>query len=292
MRILHKTAGFAHKFIRDYWQLLLKNQRNIRGRLEDRGWRVAHEGNDRTAYIIGLFGSGRWYVNELLLQNIGRRAKYFRDSVRVHPGPTSMIYSGHATVKYPSLYQALPEVTSQMFEAVRSGIADSIFIYRHPLDSLLTNWIWWRTYIRENRWVTGISQIYRNTEEFCAELETNFAEFRAFAEGDPDFLSRPSGMRFLSLPEFVEETELHFQSATLALRLEDFMTDPTREFSRIVQVMAVDLDSNRLRLAPPRTSVHLYLAVSKNVPTFRDFIDGLDASTKRRIETIGYAMPR
>ena len=56
--------------------------------------------NDKTAYIIGLFGTGRRYINELMLQNIGERAKYFRDTIRLHPGPTPMIYSGHATVRY------------------------------------------------------------------------------------------------------------------------------------------------------------------------------------------------
>jgi hypothetical protein len=41
--------------------------------------------------------------------------------------------------------------------------------------------------------------------------------------------------------------------ATLALRLEDFLIDPFKEFSKIVQVVAVDLDLSRSRAAPPRT---------------------------------------
>ena len=62
-----------------------------------------------------------------------------------------MIYSGHATIRHVSLaIRMLPAVTSRVLEAVRSGFADLIFIYRHPLDSLLTNWIWWRTYLRDN----------------------------------------------------------------------------------------------------------------------------------------------
>src|SRR5579864_2480059 len=114
------------------------------------GWKAPHLGNDKTAYFIGLFGSGRSYINELLLQNIGERAKYFRDEIRLHPGPTSMIYSGHATTRYVSRFQALPAVTNLILAAVRSGFADLIFVYRHPFDSLLTNWIWWRTFIRDN----------------------------------------------------------------------------------------------------------------------------------------------
>jgi len=245
-------------------------------------------GNDRTAYVIGLFGTGREYVNELILQNIGERARYFRDAIRLPRGPTSMIYSGHATMRHVSSGQAWPVVMSRILEAVRSGFADLIFVYRHPLDSLLTNWIWWRTYIRDNRMAAGISQVYKNTDNLCADLEQNFSEFKAFAEGDPDFFAALPGTRFLSFPEFVEETELHLQSATLTVRLEDFMIDPFKEFSKIVEVMSVDLDLSRLRVAPPRTKPYRYLAVKEKAPRFRDFINGLNAETRRRIEKIGY----
>ena len=199
-----------------------------------------------------------------------------------------MIYSHHATMKYVSRHQALPAVTSRILEAVRSGIADLIFIYRHPLDSLLTNWIWWRTFLRDKRDIGGISTVYKNTDDLCADLEQNFLDFKAFAEGDPDFFVAAPGQRFLSFPEFVEETELYLQHATLTLRLEDCMTDPLKEFSKIVEVMSVDLDLSRLRVAPPRSKPYGYLAVKEKVPRFRDFINGLDAETKRRIEKMGY----
>ena len=119
-------------------------------------------------------------------------------------------------------------------------------------------------------------------------MEQNFSEFKAFAEGDPDFFAAVGGPRFLSFPEFVEETELYLQSATLTLRLEDFMIDPFKEFSKIVEVMSVDLDLSRLRVAPPTTKPYRYLAVKEKVPRFRNFINELNAETKRRIEKIGY----
>jgi hypothetical protein len=248
----------------------------------------AGPGNDRTAYVIGLFGTGRRYINELILENIGERAKYFRDTIRLHPGPTPMIYSGHATKRHASRLQYRPDVTSRILEAVRSGFADLIFVYRHPLDSLLTNWIWWRTLIRDNRSISGISQIYESSDDLCANLEQNFSEFQAFAAGDPDFFAGAPGPPFLSFPEYVEETELHLQTATLALRLEDFMIDPVKEFSKIADVMSVDLDLSRSSLAPPTTKPYGYLAVKEKAPRFRDFINELDAQTIRRIEKSGY----
>jgi hypothetical protein len=244
--------------------------------------------DERTAYVIGLFGTGRRYINELILENIGERARYFRDTIRLHPGPTPMIYSGHATMRHVSRFQEPPQVMRRILEAVGAGFADSIFVYRHPLDSLLTNWIWWRTYLRDNRWIAGISQIYRNTGELSADLEQNFLEFKSFADGDPEFFARVRGEPFLSFQEFVEETELHFQSATLALRLEDFMIDPREEFSKIVEVMSVGIDVSRASMAAPRTKPYGYLAVKDKVPRFKDYIDGLDAGTKRRLERLGY----
>jgi hypothetical protein len=245
-------------------------------------------GKDRTAYVIGLFGSGRWYINEQLLRNIGERANCFRDTIRLHPGPTSMIYSGHTTLRYASSLQYPPAITTQILESVRSGFADMIFVYRHPLDSLLTNWVWWRTHIRENRMIAGISQVYRNTDDLCDDLEDNFSEFEAFAQNDPAFFAALPQRRFLSFTEFVEETELHLRSASLSLRLEDFMNDPLREFSKIAEIMSVDLDLSCLCVAPPRTKPYVHLTVKDKVPRFRRFIDGLDLQTVKQIREIGY----
>jgi len=200
-----------------------------------------------------------------------------------------MIYSGHATIRHVSRAQVLPAVTRRILESVRAGFADSIFLYRHPLDSLLTNWIFWQAYLL-NHQGGFISALYNNLDDLCAHLDKNFLEFQAIAEGDPAFFATVPGPRFLSFAEFVEETELHCQSATLTLRLEDFMSDPLKEFSKIVQVMSVDLDLSRLQIGAPKTKPYRYLAVMEKVPRFRDFIDGLDRETKRRIERIGYAV--
>jgi len=286
MQVLHRLIRFARKSPREQLKV-------VRYHLEETDWywKVHKPGNDRTAYVIGLFGTGRSYINEMMLQNIGERAKYFRDNkICFHQGPTSMIYSNHATIKHVSGAQTLPAVTSRILEAVRSRFADLIFVYRHPLDSLLTNWMWWRTIRGPNSPDSYISHLYKNTDDLSADLEQNFLEFKAFAEGDTDFFAAVPGPRFLSFAEFVEETELYLQSATLTLRLEDFMIDPLKEFSKIVKVMSVDLDLSRLRVAPPRTKPYRYLAVKEKVPRFRNFINALNEETKGRIEKIGYRL--
>jgi hypothetical protein len=152
----------------------------------------------------------------------------------------------------------------------------------------LTNWIWWRRYIRDNRVSTIASQVHKNTEDLCEDLERNFPEFKAFAEGAPDFFAAMPDPRFLSFAEFVEETELFLQGATLTLRLEDFMTDSLKEFSKIVNVMSVSLDLRNLQVVLPRAKPFGYLAVKEKVPRFGDFISSLDSVTRERIEKIGY----
>ena len=247
--------------------------------------------SERTAYVVGLFGSGRQYVCGLVRQNLGERAQYFRDAIRLHVGPTPMIYSGHATLKYVSRAQHLPAVTSRVLDAVNARYADLIFVYRHPLDSLLTNWVWWRTYIRESKCIAGISQVYRSTGDLCADLERNFADFQSFAAGDPAFFAAVRGPRFLSFAEFVEETELYLASAaTLTLRLENFSIDPQKEFSKILEVMAADVDLNGFRVDSPRSKPYGYRVVQDQSPGSEVLSTTLRAGTKRRIERLGYEL--
>jgi len=252
-------------------------------------WQIFSPGDDRTAYIIGLFGSGRLYVNDLIERHIGKRARYFRDRICLHRGPTSMIYSGHATVAHLSRAQTPPEVTSRILEAVRLRYADLIFLYRHPLDSLLTNWVFWSSRVRGEPG-SVVSYAYKNIDDLCADLERNFATFVAFAEGDPAFFAAAPGPPFLSFSQYTEEIELHLRFATLSLRFEDFMIDPLKEFSKIAKIISVDLDLSRAHFEAPRSKPSRYLVVKEAVPRFKAFAERLDTETKKRIERIGYTV--
>lgn len=256
-------------------------------------WKIHSPTNDRTAYVIGLYGSGRDYIGELVQRHLGPRAKYFRSvsgDVRMRRVQTSMIYSGHATIKHPSIGQAPPEITNSLIKLAKSRAADLIFICRHPVDSLLTNWIWGLQMNSGSTNPAYVSQIYKNIDDLCAYLQQNFSNFRAFAEGDPLWFKDGHAPRFLSFKEFAEETELFLQVATLALRLEDFSVDPRKEFSKIVKVMAVKGDLSGAQIEPPKAKPYKFLAVRKKVPEFRNFLDGLGAETKKSIEHCGYAL--
>ncbi len=70
--LLQKLIRFARKSPREQFA-------RVQSRLVDWGFIVPRVGNDRTAYFIGLFGTGRVYLNELILENIGERANYLRN---------------------------------------------------------------------------------------------------------------------------------------------------------------------------------------------------------------------
>jgi len=72
--------------------------------------------------------------------------------------------------------------------------------------------------------------------------------------------------------------------------LEDFMIDPLKEFSKIAEVMSVDLDLSRADLQLPRSKPSRFLVVKEEVPRFKAFAEGLDAETRKRIERIGYTV--
>jgi hypothetical protein len=80
---LDRIIRFARKSPRDKVRAIHDHWTKI--------YRVPRLENDRTVYIIGLFGTGRWYINSLILENIGRRAEYFRDDILCHRRRTSMI---------------------------------------------------------------------------------------------------------------------------------------------------------------------------------------------------------
>lgn len=287
MQALQKLGRFVRKSPRKQWWSILSNLGET-----DWYWRIHSPGRHKTTYLVGLYGTGRYYFDELMWEHFGERLKYIRSGVRFRSLPTAMIYSGHATIRYPSRSQELPEVTSRILEQVRSGLADWIFVYRHPLDSLLSNWVWWRTYLRDRTIEQTIASNYKTTDALAAALEQNWDEFQRFAAADPAFYAGSPGPPFLSFSQFVEETELHLQIATLALRLEDCIVDPKKEFAKLAKQMSVDLDMSRLQVVPPHAAAYRFLAVKEKSPRFRDFIHTLDAETKRRITQMGYVVEK
>ncbi|MGH9527324.1 MAG: hypothetical protein ACRD2F_11660, partial [Terriglobales bacterium] len=76
-RLRSRLAMIARSSPQRNWEWLQFRRRKERyfRYLQGGGRQAPRFGDDRTAYIIGLCGSGRNYITYWLLQNIGRRAK-------------------------------------------------------------------------------------------------------------------------------------------------------------------------------------------------------------------------
>ncbi len=96
MHVLDKLARFGRKSPREKWgaikdtiryQVVHPVRLKANTALLNRGWRIPQMGNDRTAYVIGLFGTGRWYINTLLLYNLGTSIRCY--SITSVKGPAT-----------------------------------------------------------------------------------------------------------------------------------------------------------------------------------------------------------
>jgi hypothetical protein len=250
-------------------------------------------GSPTTIYVVGLFGSGRLYLGDVICNHIGERARHFRDELRHESTPTAMIYSGHMTLRHVARGLNSPEFANCIVESVRSGAGKMIFIYRHPLDSLLTNWVWWRSYLRAGSIATEhgafISSSFKSLDALCEIVEQEWANFETFAAGDPAFFTDMPGARFLSFAEFVEESVLLFEQATLRLPLEAFMANPYAAFVKVIDVISPEMRlSCSLHIRRPQSKPGAHLFVMKSVPRFNEFVRSISPETKRLMLKLGY----
>ena len=287
---LRKQIAILQGYAIDRPQAFVTLARHRLTRLNPPGGNV---GSTSTIYVVGLFGSGRLYLNDVICDHIGERARYFRDGLLHDPTPTSMIYSGHMTLRHLATEVNPPQFANRIVASVRSGAGKMIFIYRHPLDSLLTNWVWWRSYVRATAGgpeLGGfISNSFRSPDELCETVEREWASFEAFAMGDPAFFADLPGARFLSFAEFVEESVLLFEQATLRLPFEAFMTNPYAAFLKVIDVISPEMRlSYTMHIRRPRSQPGTHLLVMKNVPRFNEFVSSISPETKRLMLKLGY----
>jgi hypothetical protein len=252
-----------------------------------RFWRNSR-GRTPTVYIVGLFGTGRTYINAIIETHFYERASDFRDGLEHESTPTSMIYSGHMTLKYSSSEQQPPDFGNRIVESVRSGAGRLILIYRHPLDSLLANWVWWRSFLLGRDLGASISSSFQSLEQLAEFIDREWSSLEAFALGDASFYGS-SGYRFLSFSEFVEESVLLFDQASLRLRFEELKVNPYKAFVRLVDVISPEMRvSPSLHIQRPNAKPGAYLFVMKTVPRFEAFVNRLSPETKLRMAKLGY----
>jgi hypothetical protein len=132
-------------------------------------------------------------------------------------------------------------------------------------------------------------------EDFHRDLSDNLYEFSLLCGDFKDVarIGTASGAKwtFLLLLELIHETEVFVSSANVhCFRLEDFKSDATREFKRLIYILAPD-STPKCGYAPsPPSSSSRYQSGKENVSSYRALMVSLPADIARRIEALGYSM--
>ncbi|MCW5701031.1 MAG: hypothetical protein KIT82_00385 [Bradyrhizobium sp.] len=250
--------------------------------------------HQRPTYILGLYGTGRWYLNELVMYCSGQRGYYFLDDLRHRKGGPPIIWSGHTTVIHDQVAGHEPAALGRsVLKLAEEGAADIIFIHRHPLDSLLTNWTWWREFLAKKKMISGIVGKYSTQEEFFKDVANNFDELALFADGSKDFMRLYSEehTHFFSLRQFVVETAAFVNHESVhSFRFEDFISEPNEQFSRIMRIIDPLAISGKIDVPKPRAEKNRYIEVCKHVPAFKNLVESLPRDVKLQINELGYQM--
>jgi hypothetical protein len=248
----------------------------------------------KPTYLLGLFGTGRQYLNSLFLKSNLEIAYYFRDCCHNYFGAVPVIFSGHVASTYERVGFRTPDFWRTLIERAAAGLVNLIFIYRHPLDSVLSNWAYFH-HLKKTGVPRGIARGYKAAEDFHRDLNDNIYEFSLFCGGSQDFPRVLAGSYgkggFMSLFEFIRETEVFVSNPNVhCFRFEDFQRDATAEFKRLVSILAPNLTHQVDHAASPEASSSRYQSAKENVTSFRALMDSLPADVKKRIMALGYSV--
>ena len=188
--------------------------------------------------IVGLMGSGRTALTDFFLQytdlSFGEGLEDFR---------AGTIRSGHVCQRSVRGFSD-PVVMDHLIRLGEEGRARLVFLLRNPLDSVITNWFWWRELDQTGRTIAGVADVEDPREIFHREQE-DFLQFCATGNG------------FMSLTEYLEETLALFAHPLFhVIRFEDMIRDRFRTAKNLLTHLSCPFDPQRLvGIQPPRSKV-------------------------------------
>jgi hypothetical protein len=251
----------------------------------------------KPTYIVGLYGTGRSYINSLIMNSGLDIAYYFRNGLYQYFGTVPAIFSGHTNLIYEGgVFLEHPASFGRaLLDRAAARLINLIFIYRHPLESLLTNWVWFRHFHQFKKMTSGIEDVYKSKEDFHRDLNDNIYEFSLFCGGSKDFGRITAGkevtLTFLSLLEFIDETEAFIGNPNVhCFRFEEFGSNAVGEVTRLISIMAPDLTPKFDNVTVPRSLPGRYESSKENSPSFRALMKTLPTEIAKRIIAMGYSV--
>ena len=256
----------------------------------------------KPAFINDIGPAGRTYLNGLILNSGLDIAYYLRFSdpgTRGAPysGAVPVIFTGHTTAIYEGHYKS--SFGRALLDLAAGHLINLIFLYRHPLNSFVSQWAFQHNLSLGKMPAFGISDLYESIEDFYRDLNDNIYEFSLFCGGSKDFIRitqgpavrTAGGTAGLSLLEFIHETEAFISNPNVhCFRFEDFVRGPAAEFKRFISIVAPDLTPKFDNVPLPRAVSSRYQSAKENVSSFRALISSLPTEITKRIEAMGYSM--
>ena len=229
------------------------------------------ENDISSTVIIGLLGSGRTLLNNILDKSISYQ--FLKHEGLENCGFKSripMIYSGHATLKTVSSFQKNPDFSKKkLIEPLANGCHQMIFMLRHPLDSLFSNYFWWQHCILINSAHSlGISSVYRGLDEFIEKIESDIVSFCHFVETGEITKNNNGFGKFLSLNEFIYETFLWSQVPSMnVFKFEDFLDDYLGQIEKLEILLSPNcrLPLSKARILGSRNNYKYICSKSESV---------------------------
>lgn len=226
----------------------------------------------KTVIINGAYGTGRNYFN-YLVQSQPSLLPYFRDCQQYcHPSKYPSINSTHAffTVETPYSWSDLSDFIAPE-SAIRTEVT-LISVVRHPVDCLISNWIWFFNLLKDNTPYTSIANSAFSEDSTLAEfISTHISSLEQFANGSTlehvfEFLDydnchdhRLRGPCFLSFSTLLEEMKVGSNLAHFTFEFESFSHSLSSSLSQFYSSLGLDpnlIDTSFIQ--PPKAQAYRY----------------------------------
>lgn len=253
--------------------------------------------NIKPLVVIGLFGTGRTYFSNAFLNNNVLAPLYQNgiDSCGMYANH-SMICSGHATLKYESSFQVEPgKAFENLIRPLHDGFHNIVFVRRHPVDSLFSNWAWWRRFCDTGIPHGGaVKEVFGGNQGLIEDIRSNIPAFLKFmTEGCvPSRQNDPAERSvFLSFEQMLDETLAWMDvPGVVPISFEDIHENLDALSDTMTNLLA-RRPWGALVLEPPRSSAFNYRQIFNDHKDIQSLVcAGIGRESSDKMARMGYCL--
>jgi hypothetical protein len=247
--------------------------------------------------VIGLFGTGRTYFSSAFLGH-PTLAPFYQEGLASCGmyAAHSLICSGHATLRHESSFQMAPEQTEALLLGpLHDGYHRILFVLRHPVDSLFSNWAWWRRFCETGVQHKGaVKEVFGGNPGLIDDIRAHIPAFLSFmAEGCVP--SKPGGpaehLRFLSFEQMLEESLAWMDvPGVVSLRFEEVHAHLDSVSDTLTGLLS-RRPWGSLVLEPPVSAAFNYRQIIKDHPDIQSLVSaGIGREGSEKLARMGYSL--